>query len=255
MNGARGVLLATVFGISACSSGQSASPRPTTKTRRAPTTTEPSTTSTTTASSTDAVLAPPLLPLFPFQSEQEARAWTPSGPHPEYADPSGTALAFTSFLGYAEVDHVVTSVTDAKGRHVAVGSFVPGTSTLTTAAVVHLVRYGPGAGAPWEVVGTDDADFALTRPAYGATIGSPLTVGGRITGVDENIRIHVQQLHANRFLGEFCCVPAGGVGSAWTASVSFAAPTDPVLMVSASTGGHTRRIERFTVNAVKARTP
>ncbi len=248
----RGIVLVTIgIALTACSGG-GATPRSTSTTRRTSITSEARTTTTTTGPSPDAVLAPPLLPLFPFQTEAEARAWESAGTQqPDYRDPSATALAFARFLGYTEVDKVVSVHNDAKGAHIAVGSLVPDTSTLTTAAVVHLVRDHAGAGAPWEVVGTDDTDFALTRPAYGATITSPLTVGGTITGVDENIKVHVQQLHANGYLGEFCCLPAGGTESPWATTMTFSPPTDPVLMVSASTGGHTGRVERFTVNAVR----
>lgn len=249
------VFAALVAGIliSACS-GSSSNSRSTSTTKRTTTTTaKASTTSTAAAPATDAVLAPPLLPLYPFQTEQEVQDWESSGRRqPDYRDPAVTALAFAHFLGYTEVDQIVTTHTDATGAHVAVGSFVPDTTTLTTAAVVHLVKYRAGTAAPWEVVGTDDTDFALTQPAYGATITSPLAVGGTITGVDESIKVHVQQLHANGYLGEVCCIPAGGTASPWAATVTFSPPNDPVLMVSASTGGHTRQVERFTVNAVRA---
>ena len=77
---------------------------------------------------------------------------------------------------------------------------------------MHLIRYGSGTVVPWEVVGTDDTNFSLDVPAYGAKVASPAPVGGRITGVDENIRVTVQQLHSNGTLGVTCCVPAGGTG-------------------------------------------
>lgn len=214
------------------------------------------TTSSTTAPSTDAVLAAPLLPLFPFQTATEAEAWRTgyqtSGARSEFADAGRTAVAFAQFLGYTEIDRVITSRTDAKGVHVSVGALIPDTNRTSTAAIVHLVRFMAGADAPWVVVGTDDTTFALTAPAYGAAIHSPVPVGGTITGVDENIKVHVQQLHANGYLGELCCIPAGGQGRPWSGTVTFSAPTDPVLTVSASTGGHIRNVERFTVNAVRA---
>ena len=101
------------------------------------------------------------------------------------------------------------------------------------------------------MVGTEDTDLTLTEPAYGSAVASPLTVAGRISGVDESIKVRVVQLHANGALGEFCCTPAGGQDSAWSSSVTFAPPTDPVLMVSVSTGGHVRDVERFAVNGVQ----
>jgi hypothetical protein len=134
---------------------------------------------------------------------------------------------------------------------VAVGSTVPDTNRLGTASVIHLVRYMSGSDAPWEVVGTDDTDFTITAPKYGASITSPLSVSGLITGVDENVKVRVQQLHANGYLGESAGVPAGGQNQPWSTTMTFAPPTDPILLVSASTGGHTRTVERFTVNAVK----
>ena len=107
--------------------------------------------------------------------------------------------------------------------------------------------------APWEVVGTDDTTFSLTEPAYGARMESPLAVGGRITGVDESIRVQVRQLHGDAPLGEQCCVAAGGDDSPWSGQVTFSPPDDPILMVAASTGGHVRSVERFTVNGVRRR--
>ena len=39
---------------------------------------------------------------------------------------------------------------------------------------------------------------------------SPMPAGGRISGVDESITVHVQQLHSNGLLGQVCCIPGGG---------------------------------------------
>jgi hypothetical protein len=239
-----------------CGSSGSAKHATSTTVGKTTTTTRARSSSTTTAAPVAAVLAPPLLPLFPFQTMEEVQTWEQhyrsGGQPPQYLDPSATALAFAQFLGYTEIDKVVGTRSDATGAHVSVGSLVPDTHLLTTAAIVHLVRYGTDRDAPWEVVGTDDTTFTITAPAYGASIISPLHVVGRITGVDESIKIHVQQLHANGYLGEYCCVPAGGTNSPWSATTTFSAPTDPVLILSASTGGHTRRVERFTVNGAKS---
>ncbi len=118
------------------------------------------------------------------------------------------------------------------------------------AAVVHLMRYGQGKDAPWEVVGTDDTSLTLTRPAYGASASSPLTVGGRITGVDESIRVQVLHPGADGPLGEVCCLSAGGQKAAWSAKVDFAARPGGTLTVVASTGGHVATVERFAITGV-----
>ena len=250
------VAVATGLSVAGCGSSgnDSASPRSTTSTRPTTTTTTPATTapSTTTTTQPD---ASKYVPLFPFANLQEVAAWQQNyranGSQAQYLDARATALAFTKFLGYTAVDRVVSSRDDTGGAHVSVGYQVPQSDTLGTAAVIHLIRYGSGTDVPWEVVGTDDTDFSLTTPAYGATVGSPVQVGGTISGVDENIKVVVEQLHSNGYLGESSPTPAGGTNTPWSVSVTFAHPTDPVFLISASTGGHTQSIERFTITAVR----
>ena len=198
---------------------------------RSSTTTSTTARSTTTTTTIPAALDAKYLPLFPFANAQAVATWQQQyladGAAPEYLDAGKTALAFAQFLGYAEIDQVVTTNEDAQGAHVAVGAQNPEGRGLATAAVVHLVRFGTGAASnvPWEVVGTDDTDFSLTAPVYGAVVGSPMPVGGVISGVDESVTIGVRELGAAAALGTTCCIPAGGVGSPWSAAVSFSNPT------------------------------
>src|SRR3954466_6421438 len=133
-----------------------------------------STTTSTAAGSTTTTTAPPsldprYLPLFPFPDAQHvARGGGNSGADgtaPEYLDAGKTAIAFVKFLGYTEIERVVTINEDAQGAHVSVGA--DASEGEATAAVVHLVRFGVGDGVPWEVVGTDDTAFSITAPAYG----------------------------------------------------------------------------------------
>jgi hypothetical protein len=178
------------------------------------------------------------------------RESAPGGHQPWRLDAGMTATSFAAFLGYSEASQVLSVHQDSSGAHVAVGFRNPN-GAASTAAVVHLVRVGGGTYAPWEVVGTDDTSFTLDTPRYGSTITSPVRVGGRITGVDESITVHVQQLHANGYLGSRCCLPAGGTNAAWSTTVSFAQPNDRVLIVSASTGGHLQKVQRFAVTGAK----
>ncbi len=244
-----GTIASIALLVAGCSSGSDKAAS-TSTTRRTSTS---STSSTTSPSSTRENL-----PLYPFGNLQEAASWQRAyragGSQPERLDAAQTALAFAHFLGYTETDQVVTSREDGQGAHVSVGFRNPDSGNLTTAAVVHLIRYGSGSDIPWEVVGTDDTDFSITNPAYGATVTSPMPAGGRISGVDESITVHVQQLHANGLLGQVCCITAGGTDSPWSGTTTFANPTDPLLIVSASTGGHVRNVERFTVTAAKPST-
>jgi hypothetical protein len=197
-----------------------------------------------------------LQPLWPFTTLAQAEAWERSyragGHQPWHLDPDRTALSFTrDHLGFKEIDRVTSS--KVSGRHARVGVAPTGPES-GTAAVIHLVRYGTGPDAPWEVVGTDDTTFSLTTPAYGALVRSPLPTGGRITGVDESIHVQVLQPSSDAPLGTSkCCTPAGGDNQPWKVTVPFSGASDPVLTVVASTGGHVAEVERFTVTAVRTR--
>jgi hypothetical protein len=194
-------------------------------------------------------------PLYPFTSLQDVRVWQAanrSGGHqPWHLDPGQTALSFTGFLGYSDINTVISSRVDASGAHVSVGFSNPN-GQPGIAAVVHLIRFGTGADAPWEVVGTDDTpDFSLTAPRYGAIVTSPVTVGGQISGVDESIKIQVFQQSSQAPLGQSCCLAAGGTASPWSTTEAFHGATNPVLIIAASTGGHLAAVERFTVTGVR----
>jgi len=117
--------------------------------------------------------------------------------------------------------------------------------------VLHLVRFGRSADSPWEVVGSDDTDFSLERPAYGSTVSSPVLMGGHITGVDENIHVWARSLASSTVVGDKCCTPAGGQNSPW--SVSLSVHARGVVTLVAATGGHTRQVERFAIQGVTLR--
>ncbi|MEV7803249.1 hypothetical protein AB0O28_09925 [Microbispora sp. NPDC088329] len=195
-------------------------------------------------------------PLWPFADEKQVRDWQEgyrSGGHqPWHLDAEQTALAFTQgFLGFTGVDQVVTRTVTGAHARVSVGIRGEGGGRPGIAAVVHLVRFGTGPDAPWEVVGTDDTTFSLTTPRYGALVSSPVTVGGRITGVDESIRVRVRGTGSAGPLGERCCVSAGGDDVPWSATVTFRAAAGRTLTLVASTGGHVAEVERFTVTGVR----
>ncbi|MEU9235152.1 hypothetical protein [Streptomyces subrutilus] len=227
----------------------------------APGTTTPSTpASTTPAPDGD---APPLgsahlQPVWPFTTLAQAQAWQQeyrSGGHqPWHLDPDQTALSFTQgYLGFKDVGRVTQRTVTGRDARIGVGlSLPPGAEGYkSTVAVIHLVRYGAGPDAPWEVVGTDDTTFSLTTPAYGSVVRSPVGTGGRLTGVDESIRVDVRQPSSTAPIGTSCRVPAGGNQQPWNATVSFTGASDPVLTIVASTGGHISAVERFTVTAVR----
>ncbi|MFC6074046.1 Gmad2 immunoglobulin-like domain-containing protein [Microbispora camponoti] len=195
-------------------------------------------------------------PLWPFADEKQARDWQESyrsgGHQPWHLDAERTALSFTQgFLGFTGVDQVVKRTVTGGDARVSVGIRGEGGGRPGIAAVIHLVRFGAGPDAPWEVVGTDDTTFSLTTPGYGAVVSSPVRVGGRITGVDESIRVQVRATGSARPLGERCCVAAGGDGVPWSATVTFRAAPGRTLTLVASTGGHVAKVERFAVTGVR----
>lgn len=252
------IALAVAMVVVANDSGQPSGTAP------APTVTQPGPTVTVTAtpepsatatSSTPAHRTFRYQPLWPFTSEGAAAAWQQAyrsgGKQPWHLDPAQTALSFTTgFLDFGEIDLVVAKSVRGDEAYVSVGYRAEG-NPPSVAAVIHLARLGQGADAPWEVVGTRDSSLTLTQPRYGAVARSPLTVGGRITGVDEAIRVDVRQASTGAPLGSVSGVPAGGQAQPWSTQVTFAGATDPALVVVASTGGHYQRIEAFAVTAIR----
>lgn len=191
-------------------------------------------------------------PLWPFGSYQQASEWLSThqaqGSQPWHLDAGQTALSFTrSYLGFSELDTVTSSRLDGQGAHIGVGYRNP-SGALATAAVLHLVRFGPSDNSPWEVVGSDDTTFSLSIPAYGSQVSSPVTAGGRITGVDESIRLTVRSLPGGVVGAADQPIPAGGQDQPWHGTVSFTATG--VLTIVASTGGHLQAVERFAIQGV-----
>ncbi|GAB0105097.1 hypothetical protein JMUB6875_40750 [Nocardia sp. JMUB6875] len=196
-------------------------------------------------------------PLWPFGSVSEAIAWQrsadPGGHQPWHLSEASIAQMFTQqYLGYAAVNKVVQVKTQGEESWVSVGFDNPN-GAATVAAVVHLVRIGEGAAndKPWEAVGTQDTTLTVTTPAYGATVRSPVTVGGTITGVDESLHIQLRALGQDHPVGNVTGIPAGGNAAAWTASVPFTVACPATLTVAVSTGGHIAEVERFAVAGVR----
>jgi hypothetical protein len=193
-------------------------------------------------------------PLYPFADRAEVDAWvsTPADQRrpAAAADPESVALAFAhDYLGFTEIDTVTSRELQGDEAWIGVGSRPEGTEL--TAAVVHVVRWGTASDAPWEVVGTRDNDLTLETPAYASEVSSPVDVGGRITGVDESLRVRVHQLGSDGPIGEACCLAAGGTASPWSTTVSYQDPTRETLTIVVSTGGHVQDVERFAVTGVR----
>ena len=212
----------------------------------------PTTSSATTAPNPPADFDLGYQPLWPFGGYAAAELWRAgrARSEPWHLDAGQTALTFTrAYLGFARMTLVTSKSTDGSGAHVGIGYRGTGGRPIT-AAVLHLVRFGPRADAPWEVVGSDDTDFSLERPAYGSAVSSPITVGGHISGLGDSIHLWIRQ-PGRAPLTDVCCLPAGGVQSPWQRPVSFSG--SGVLTIVAATGGRTQLVERFAIQGVHTR--
>lgn len=190
-------------------------------------------------------------PLWPFEGVADAVAWqraaNPGGHQPWHLDAGLIAQMFTQqYLGFTNVSKVVK--TDVRGDQAWVGvGFDNPNGAAVVAAVVHLVRIGTGDQQPWEVVGTEDSTLSLTTPAYGSSVTSPLRVGGRITGVDESLRVQVRKLDRQQPVGQVSGIPAGGTNTPWAATIPLTAACPGTLTIAVSTGGHIADVERFAI--------
>lgn len=194
------------------------------------------------------------VPLWPFATYAQAQQWRQSGgSQPWHLDAKLTAQYFVqNFLGFHDIGVITSSTITADEAHIGVGFRDPN-GAEHTAAVLHLVRYEFATGdttAPWEIVGSDDTTFSIEKPTYATTVASPMSIGGHISGTDENIRAWVRTLDG--VAGTACCRPAGGDNTAWAVKVFFTAPADAALTLVASTGGHLQEHERFAIHGVYA---
>lgn len=240
------------------SSGPSASPSTTPTPLATPTPTPPATSTPTPPphTSTPPVTPSPALrglPLYPFASLQEARAWEQayeSGGHqPWHTDAEATASSFTAYIGFSGLTVITSRDVRAHDAYIGVGALNPNRQPFT-AAVLHLEKYGTDRDAPWEVVGTQDTTLTLTTPGYGSRVSSPVTLGGRITGVDESLSAYVLQSSGASLLGAVHGIPAGGQNAPWKATVVFRSATSHVLTLVVATGGHIAPVERFAITGV-----
>jgi hypothetical protein len=197
---------------------------------------------------------PSYQPIWPFPDYAAASAWQTksemTGNQAWHLDANQTALGFVaSFLRFPDVTRVTSSTVVGVDAYIGVG-FVSPANTLMTAAVLHLVRYGPNLGdtvAGWEVVGTDDTDLSIDSPIYGTKVASRFVVGGHITGVDENIVV-VPMTAGGVVVGPWASVSAGGDNSPWTADATVKG--NELITIVAWTGGHVQTHERFAIHAV-----
>ncbi|WP_235654179.1 hypothetical protein [Mycolicibacterium houstonense] len=193
-------------------------------------------------------------PLWPFASRGEADRWLREGTaaEPWHADPKATALLFAQdYLGFKEINRTTTVTEHADEAWVGVGYALP-TDVLTTAATIHLARFGTDPNSPWEVVGSRDDVLTLSTPQYASAAAAVIEAGGTITGVDESLHLQARQSTQENPLGDYCCVSAGGEAEPWSATLQISPPPQPgALTLVVWTGGHVAEVEKFAVTGLR----
>lgn len=135
------------------------------------------------------------VPVWPFTSDAQAADWVASpGDRTWASDPvqvtqhlldvvlrlPGKAVGTAGRRG-----DIVQVVVKAAGRPVS---------------TVSLEQVGRGVDGPFSVTGASAEDVSITTPDVGGSVESPLTVTGRVTGVDESV--HVQLLAGSSELAD-----------------------------------------------------
>ena len=195
------------------------------------------------------------LPLWPFATQADGATWQQSyrsgGAQPWHRDAGVTAVSFSKdYLGYANITEVVGSPTyNTAGTEAWVTVGATRAGKVVPAAVVHLAKFGSQSDAPWEAVGTQDTSLTLTTPAYWSSVGSPLTVGGRVTAAGE--RLHIQVLNLPKRIALTSADPPAGKNAAWSSSITFTAVTGSALTVAVATGTSDTDVDRFSVTGVR----
>lgn len=124
--------------------------------------------------------------IWPFHSQAEGQEWLADrGGKPWAGDPLEVSERFASdFLALSGVTASVPSSFGLPRPHRYTTQLSAGGRSVGR---VELARYGDA--GPWTVVRVGGTDLTLTTPAPGSRVRSPLQVSGRVTGVDENVRL------------------------------------------------------------------
>lgn len=119
--------------------------------------------------------------IWPFRSQAQADAWRADHGSKPWAGQAGQVA--THFVhDYLKLNPAGLRVSgpDHDLRLATAGHYL---------GTAHLEQYG--SGGPWTVVGVGGTDLTITTPRAGQLVTSPLSVSGRITGVDEHVKLQL----------------------------------------------------------------
>lgn len=202
-----------------------------------PTQTPSGQTPTTTPTQSPTAPSQQVLPVWPFTSAAQVTAWQrayrENGSQPWHLDAGLTAKQFVAAIGFPELS-IVTRVGVVGSRAAVTLGYRAESGRTLSATTVLLTRLGTSEPRAWSVTGarTGAALLSIRSPAAGATVRSPLTVSGLITGVDESLHVAVRTAFGLEPLGE-TFVGSGGQATPWTLHVRYATPHARVGVVYA----------------------
>ena len=184
-----------------------------------------------TPSQTTAAPAFPATAFYPFASAAAEQSWEAqrgSTTQPWVVDPIAEAKDFVaSFVQATGVTTVLDKQVDAKTAAVTLGRMLSDGSSQRPVPVttVRLEKFGKA----WLVLGADDArgNLAISSPAAGAAVTSPVTVSGPGFGVDEAVQVDVRAIGAPWLTASRGQASFGNGVTRWSTTVAFSPPADP----------------------------
>src|SRR5262245_38260628 len=188
-------------------------------------TTEPTTTMTTAAPTTAAppTTAPPTTaaPTTAPPAVDTTTAVFPSAGAPRYDDPVAAARAFAvDFVGFT--DPVVGGYRAGDNRSGEVDVRARSTGPATTVMVRRL-----GTDGTWWVIGATTDTVAVTSPAAGDVITSPVAVTGSALAWEGNVQGEIRQDGTRAPLGTGVFTGGGDVMRPFSGSIGYTTPSQP----------------------------
>jgi len=172
-------------------------------------TTEPATT-TTTASTTTTVVVPPVdasTAVFPYAAGSL-----------RFDDPAGAARGFAvDFLGFTDPLLGEYMAGDSRSGEIEVRPESRGPATT-----VFVRRLGDDT---WWVLGSATEHITVERPATGATITSPVAVGGEALAFEGHVVVEVRQDGTAGPIGTGSVTGGGGPSAPFEGEITFTEPT------------------------------
>ena len=183
------------------------------------------------------------VPVWPFTTDAQAADWL--------ADPGARGWARDPVQ---VVQHLVDDFLKLPGG-TAVGTAGGGDVQRVVVKIggrpvstVQVEQVGRTTSGPWSVTGAASEDVGITAPEADAAVTSPLTVTGRVTGVDESVRVQLLASSGTELAGGYA--PAGAE-EPWSLPLRWTSSAWSVGAVVASTANGNGDLRAFGLTPVR----